>query len=853
MMPETKDRILPADANRASNNRAHSSLDVKTLIEQIEAIKGQWYNAVEHGVNPDILQGTLSALQAGEEQLSVLGFESLCAICQDLIATLNDLIRARTVPNVMIQYVNRGFDSIREALSGELNEPDNNSSEESLSQASPRLLSEGKPLPSGISSTIDLTDDEADPNSASADNAPPLLANQSDLAEVVYIFDQNKLTGSQLAIELKGHGLNTLLFSEWTLLRDTLADQAPMALVLVLDAELLKADSQNDVRNYIRQYGQLGCCLVLSLEDTSEARTFAVDVEAVGYHAIPYSLPMMASQLNTIQYLRASDLQLWVLSDKNSGFQSLSTPSADWAICTIPSNEFVAHLKTADRYPDAILLDKTLSENQQLILLTQIAQDFRLVDIPLYNEYPTEKIQLGRLRALVLQKVVNVLPDLSSQNWFEQIVAQVLVSQRRRAIQQYMEQIDLVSGLPIPEVFYRKVEQRLGRLDVTKSKAALYYVRLDYFRDLVAELGLESRADSRRAFAFCILSEISALDLVTSLGDNEYLVFVQRHSNWNVESLKAKLLTSITQYARSMTVNTPLKASVGFSYLSKANLLQGINSAMASSQWQQQDAPLLVESLNASEPAEDSVSWQAPALDREQLFLVFQPIISLEDDGFQRYEALLRLDHGGEALSPAEFLLERMEPKLQRQVDRWVVEMALQTLHEQLAKHQHLKLFIKVSHYSIAEPSFADWFQQTLEDYQVPPERCVIEIKERALQTAFARVQLSVAQLREQGVSVCLADFQVNRESIARLDHLAIDYLKPAQGFVDQLNNNAQIEEVFTPLVNKVNELDISLMLGFIESPRLLTLASRRGVSLFEGFFLQPPDERLDFDFSFEI
>src|SRR5690606_36907422 len=119
--------------------------------------------------------------------------------------------------------------------------------------------------------------------------------------------------------------------------------------------------------------------------------------------------------------------------------------------------------------------------------------------------------------------------------------------------------------------------------------------------ELVAELGLDRSKDIQRAFSFCLLSELNASDLVTSISENEFLVFVQRPMRWDFKQLQRRLSEVVQQYAQTYAAKTPLRPRVGLSFIENQTILQAANSSVMSIHLQAVqslpvvEAPLLVD------------------------------------------------------------------------------------------------------------------------------------------------------------------------------------------------------------------------------------------------------------------
>ena len=530
-----------------------------------------------------------------------------------------------------------------------------------------------------------------------------------------------------------------------------------------------------------------------------------------------------------------------------------------------------------------LLIAGNVAPATRLRLLQMLQLDIQLSDIPVYVQ-TSEQYELDEpLMRLQHASGGNLFIATTIENdWFESVYLRACNLRRKRVVQSYLEQIDSASGLPNPHSFYQKVSQRMldagGQFssESPAKGAAFLYLRLDYFRELVAEFGVERNPDIRRAFAFCILSEIAANDLVTSLSDNEFLIFAQRDGEKAFAVLQQKIESIIHNYVQSMSANTPLRPRVGMSYIFTQNLLQAVNTAIASIQINTPvadtiAAPLLVDAcenesaapllkVEAGARGESTVnSWELilrEAVAEQHLVLYFQPIVSMEGDGLQRYEVLLRLRHEGNFLKPTEFGIHDLSPKLQCYLDRWVVNKTFALLKARLEHQPELMFFIKLSKYSLMDTGFAAWVDKTMRRLDIPAERCAFEVKERTVVADFVSSQANLRMLRTLGANISLADAGDSKKSLALLDHIEVDYLKLHSRYVQLTSDDSyesEVEQRFNKLIKKANSLEISTLASGLETTRSLTQALRNGVALFQGYFLQAPGEQLNFDFTLTI
>src|SRR5574339_245854 len=145
---------------------------------------------------------------------------------------------------------------------------------------------------------------------------------------------------------------------------------------------------------------------------------------------------------------------------------------------------------------------------------------------------------------------------------------------------------------------------------------------------------------------------------------------------------------------------------------------------------------------------------------------MYQPIMPIENpkgEGVPRVEALLRMSEtGGELIMPMSFIPVAERYDLMRTIDRWVIERAFSDFRR-LAKLRDdpapAEFSINLSGHTLSSPDFADFVQEKLSHFAVPPHNLYFEITETAAIANVERARALIETLRAIGVRFFLDDF----------------------------------------------------------------------------------------------
>ncbi|MFL6111351.1 MAG: putative bifunctional diguanylate cyclase/phosphodiesterase, partial [Catenulispora sp.] len=174
------------------------------------------------------------------------------------------------------------------------------------------------------------------------------------------------------------------------------------------------------------------------------------------------------------------------------------------------------------------------------------------------------------------------------------------------------------------------------------------------------------------------------------------------------------------------------------------------------------------------------------AIAEDQLFLLYQPIVALDDGRVLGAEALVRWDHPVHGtLAPDAFIPIAERTGLIVPLGRWVLRTALRQLADWSARHGSdamSLLNINISARDLREPGFATFVGGLLHEYDVPADRVTLEVTESMVVESGAPVT-NLHELRALGVRVSLDDFGTGHSTLTLLHDVPVDEIKLDRSF----------------------------------------------------------------------
>ena len=204
------------------------------------------------------------------------------------------------------------------------------------------------------------------------------------------------------------------------------------------------------------------------------------------------------------------------------------------------------------------------------------------------------------------------------------------------------------------------------------------------------------------------------------------------------------------------------------------------------------------------------------AIDADQLFPVYEPLIDLTTGDATGYEMLARwISPTLGDVGPAEFIPVAEDSGLIAPLSDSLFRKAL---HEARAWPAHLSLSLNVSPLQLRDPWFAQKMLRLLQETRFPGARLIIEITESAIIDNLPLAQGVFTSLRNQGIRMALDDFGTGYSSIASLRALPFDSVKLDREYVQAMSAAAGSDGVAEAVLQLGRSLGLPVVAEGIES-----------------------------------
>jgi EAL domain-containing protein (putative c-di-GMP-specific phosphodiesterase class I) len=233
------------------------------------------------------------------------------------------------------------------------------------------------------------------------------------------------------------------------------------------------------------------------------------------------------------------------------------------------------------------------------------------------------------------------------------------------------------------------------------------------------------------------------------------------------------------------------------------------------------------------------------AIDEQQLFLHYQPIVDLHDEKIHGLEALVRWNHPVHGrLPPKAFLPLAEEKGLIGDVGLWVLrEACRQTAiwRRRFPAHSDLTISVNFSGKELQDPCVLDKLDRVLSETGLRSNDLNIELTETILLDAAKPGNDALDRMRTRDMNLHMDDFGTGLASLSFLSRLPIRALKLDRTFVCDLGTDSALASVLQAVLAMAHARRLKVIAEGVETPEQYALLRAAGCDCGQGFYFCPP------------
>ena len=410
---------------------------------------------------------------------------------------------------------------------------------------------------------------------------------------------------------------------------------------------------------------------------------------------------------------------------------------------------------------------------------------------------------------------------------------------------------DGLTGLPNRALILDRIDNMLARSRRNHAPAAVLFLDLDGFKAVNDALGHDIGDRLLEAVAARLSTTLRDGDTIGRLGGDEFVVLIESSDTEPGPELVADRLLEVMREPFDVGVDRPLPmtASIGIAVgdrLSGTELLRDADVAMYQAKATGKDRVVLFEAAMQAAVLDRNrtESDLRTALDRDEFFLVYQPIFDLRGPRVIGAEALLRWRHPTRGIvQPASFIPQLEDSGMIIEVGRWVMFEACREAAALRDRGHRLDMSVNVSARQLERDGIVADVRDAITAHAIDPHMLTIEITETTIMRDPAATAQRLHAMKALGVRVAIDDFGTGYSSLAYIREFPIDVLKIDRSFISAMAGSPEAEQLVHTLVKLGKSLGLETLAEGIEDQAQFAELQRDECDSGQGFLLARPLE----------
>lgn len=233
------------------------------------------------------------------------------------------------------------------------------------------------------------------------------------------------------------------------------------------------------------------------------------------------------------------------------------------------------------------------------------------------------------------------------------------------------------------------------------------------------------------------------------------------------------------------------------------------------------------------------------ALKKDELFLEFQPLVSLRDDSVNTIEALVRWQHPKKGLMmPDQFIALAEKTGLIVELGEWVINESIYAINEILNNDNDLSIehvSINISPVQLGQIDLCERLDQLMVEHQLPSHSIKFEVTESVVMNEENAMHGILSQFKSMGIQLSMDDFGTGYSSLSYLNHLPFNFVKIDKSFIADVYAKGSGKDFVNTIIQLAHNMDMEVVAEGVETAEQAMVLRNLGCEYAQGFFFSKP------------
>jgi diguanylate cyclase (GGDEF)-like protein/PAS domain S-box-containing protein len=429
------------------------------------------------------------------------------------------------------------------------------------------------------------------------------------------------------------------------------------------------------------------------------------------------------------------------------------------------------------------------------------------------------------------------------------------ISDRRRMEERlhHLARTDHLTTLPNRFLLDERFANGLSQSRREGSLLAMLMIDIDRFKKINDTLGHGVGDALLKLVASTLKSCIRDCDTLARWGGDEFVLLLPGLQDSNVAlAIAERCLIALKQpfIVDGQVLHTSASIGISLSPDSSAGadmLLENADTAMYKAKARGGDC-MIMYSPDMSAGARSRLLMENAlfhAIEREELLLHYQPLISATTGRLAGVEALIRWKHPEYGLvSPGEFIPIAEETGLIDAIGEWVLRTACTQMNDWYSRGlPKISISVNLSSRQLRKESLATTIKKVLTDTSFDPQDLELELTESFLMNDVPRSKSILAELKSLGVTLALDDFGTGYSSLSYLKGFQLDTLKIDRTFIAELMTSEANASIVRATIALAKGLCLKTVAEGVETREQADFLVKQGCDVLQGYLFARPME----------
>ncbi len=407
--------------------------------------------------------------------------------------------------------------------------------------------------------------------------------------------------------------------------------------------------------------------------------------------------------------------------------------------------------------------------------------------------------------------------------------------------------LDPTTGLQNRYKMYEYIEDLAVSRDESRKRFALLFVDIDNFKWITETLGHRQGDEFLKIFGQRLRTVVNR---VFRFSGDEFVILTEFNDDYGIiDELVSNLRYAFREPIEILNDKMYAQFSVGISVYPDDDtnadmLLRDADIAMSRAKERGKGRTAYYNaSLHQKVLSKATIAQKLnSALANNEMFLNFQPIISVQNGDIHGFEVLIRWE--SEELGfvpPFTFVQVAEETGAIVEIGTWIFETACRYLKKMNEYNKDIIMSINVSAVQLKKSDFLDKVARTIDVFGINPANIQVELTETCLVDFMDGNDKVIQKIADMGIAIALDDFGTGYSSFGYLKDMPIKCLKVDKSFVDEICSKHKDYQITGSIIDMVKHLGIATVVEGVETIEQYNILSEMKCDYIQGFLMSKP------------